>query len=44
MDSVNAVKEVKICGSSYVVYITKELKMINVAPGDKIRVSIEKEE
>ncbi len=41
METVNAVKEVKVCGSSYVVYITKELKMIGVTPGEKVKVTIE---
>lgn len=44
METVNAVKEVKVCGSSYVVYVTKELKMIGAVPGDKIKVTMEIQE
>lgn len=42
MESVNAVKEVKVCGSSYVVYITKELKMVEAEPGDRIEITLKK--
>lgn len=42
MDSINAVKEVKVCGSSYVVYLTKELKMVDANPGDKVEICIKR--
>lgn len=44
MNTVSTVKEVKYSGSSLAVYITRELNMMEVKRGDKVKVTLEKVE
>lgn len=39
---IEATKEVFTSGGSLIVYLTNELKMLDVEKGDKIKVTIEK--
>ena len=41
-DSIETIKEVKNLGNSVAVAISMECKMLGIAPGDKIRIRIEK--
>lgn len=42
MDEITTVKEVKCSGSSLAVYITRELNMLDMKKGDKVKITIEK--
>lgn len=44
MNTVTTVKEVKHSGSSLAVYITRELNLMTVKKGDKVKITIEKVE
>lgn len=42
MNVITTVKEVKSSGSSLAVYLTRELRLLNLNKGDRIKVIIEK--
>ena len=42
MNSIEVVKEVKSSGTSFALYLTKELRMLDVNKGDKVEVTIKK--
>lgn len=42
MNKIEAVKEIYTTGNSLVISITKEVRMMGISKGDKIKVTIEK--
>lgn len=44
MDKIEATKEIMVTGSSLAIFATRELKMLNLAKGDKVKVTFEKVE
>lgn len=44
MDNIQTIKEVYTTGNSLVVSLTKELRMMELGKGDKVKITLEKVE
>lgn len=42
MDNIQAIKEVYTTGNSLVVSLTRELKMLELGKGDRVKITLEK--